>query len=164
MVIYFVRRKGFNIFSLAIRYGEAFHRFRHTGKWDVRPYSHAAVSIDRGHYYEAAGNTVRRVDDKVFSDIYHIAKIYSFKVEGKKLALLRLWLEDQLGKDYAWDQIIKLAAKLLFDKKPRDYEDDVYICTELALRSLVMTGHLRDKKGLDYYSVSECEETVKLLA
>lgn len=164
MEIYFVRRKNFNIFSLAIRYGEAFHRGRHTGCWHIRDYSHVAVSIDNGHVYEAADNKVQRVSEKDFRDRYHVAEVHSFKVDGKKKALLRLWLEGQLGKDYAWCQILKIAGKLLYDKKPKDYVEDNYICTELGLRALVITGHLKNKKGLDYYSVSECRDLVHVLA
>lgn len=166
MQIIFTKPRGFSIYGVAIRYGEAFHRFRKTGKWKLNPYCHVAFLYEepitgRLYIYEADGGIVRMMNPQNFSKRNEISKVYHLP-EGVSFKPIDNWLYRKLGKDYAWCQIAGLVKKIIFDITPRYRKNDEFICTEVVLRILRIVGLVTEKENeLDFYSVSDCHELVK---
>lgn len=147
MIVGFSRPKKWKLFSAVV-------------KWYLKtPYSHVYMkfyskSLDRWIVYEAVGNGVRFIGQKLFDETVDIIKEFEIDISDEKQKELLVWCVDNSGVKYGCLQLIGIFIANILKLKRNPFKSGK-ICSELIAEAIENAGIYKFKKDLNLVTPKE---------
>lgn len=147
MIVGFSRPKKWKLFSAVV-------------KWYLKtPYSHVYMkfyskSLDRWIVYEAVGNGVRFIGQKLFDETVDIIKEFEIDISDEKQKELLVWCVDNSGVKYGCLQLIGIFIANILKLKRNPFKSGK-ICSELIAEAIENAEIYKFKKDLNLVTPKE---------